>query len=260
FYYDQLHVGNDARPLRVRSLVGLVPLFTAEVLSAETLERLPDFAARFHWFLANRPELASHVTTSRDTGGATHHLLSVPSRERLERVLRYVLDEAEFLSPYGLRSVSRFHREHPYGIQSQGQEFRVEDVPGESNTWLFGGNSNWRGPVGVPMNYLWIEALQRYAHFSGPELGAELPTGSGRRVALDSVAVELATRLARTFLPDAQGARPCHGGDRRYAIDPHFRSLVLFYEYFHGDTGQGLGASHQTGWTALVARCLEDAR
>jgi mannosylglycerate hydrolase MGH1-like protein len=245
-------------PLRVRSLVGLVPLFTAEVVHERTLERLPDFAARFHWFLANRPELARHVTTRTDANGATHHLLSVPSRERLERVLRYTFDEAEFFSPHGLRGVSRFHREHPYTLECQGQEFRVDYVPGESNTWLFGGNSNWRGPVWFPMNYLLIESLQRYAHFFGPEVTVELPTGSGQRVDLAQAARALSARLSRTFLPDAGGHRPCHGGETRYAMDPHFRELVLFYEYFHGDTGKGLGASHQTGWTALVARCLED--
>jgi len=144
-------------------------------------------------------------------------------------------------------------------LRVEGQEFRVDYVPGESNTWLFGGNSNWRGPVWFPMNYLFVESLQRYGHFYGSQVEVELPTGSGRRVDLGHAAAELARRLARTFLPDASGARPCHGADPRYANDPHFRELVLFYEYFHGDTGRGLGASHQTGWTALVARCLEDA-
>jgi hypothetical protein len=260
FYYDQLHVGDRTVPLRLRSLVGLVPLFTAEILDADTLERLPDFAERFHWFVANRPELARHVATAVAADGRRHHLLSVPSREQLVRVLGYAFDEGEFLSPHGLRGVSRFHREHPYVLRLAGEEFRVDYVPGESDTWLFGGNSNWRGPVWFPMNYLLVEALQRYAHFFGPELEVELPTGSGRRVDLERAAAELAGRLARTFLPNASGARPCHGDDARYTRDPHFRDLVLFYEYFHGDTGKGLGASHQTGWTALVARCLEDAR
>jgi len=260
FYYDQLHVGDRTVPLRLRSLVGLVPVFTAEILDADTLERLPDFAERFHWFVANRPELARHVAASVDAGGRSHYLLSVPSREQLVCVLRYAFDEAEFLSPHGLRGVSLFHREHPYVLRVEGQEFRVDYVPGESDSWLFGGNSNWRGPVWFPMNYLLVEALQRYGHFFGGGLTVELPAGSGRPVDLDTAAAELAGRLARTFLPDATGARPCHGGDARYACDPHFRDLVLFYEYFHGDTGQGLGASHQTGWTALVARCLEDAR
>src|SRR5262245_37945210 len=174
FYYDQLHVGERTVPLRLRSLVGLVPLFTAEILDADTLERLPDFAERFHWFVANRPELARHVATATGADGRRHHLLSVPSREQLVRVLGYALDEAEFLSPHGLRGVSRFHRDHPYVLRVEGQEFRVDYVPGESNTWLFGGNSNWRGPVWFPMNYLFVEALQRYAHFFGAELTVEL--------------------------------------------------------------------------------------
>jgi len=257
FYYDQLHANGESVPLRLRSLVGLVPLFTAETIDAETLERLPDFAARFHWFVANRPELAKHVARGEGADGRVRWLLSVPSRERLTRVLRYALDEAEFLSPHGIRSISRFHREQPFTFSARGQEFRVDYVPGESNTWLFGGNSNWRGPVWFPMNYLILEALQRHGHFWGESLQVECPTGSGNRMNLGRAAAELAARLARTFLPDASGARPCHGGDPRYASDPHFRDLVLFHEYFHGDTGQGLGASHQTGWTALVARCLE---
>jgi Mannosylglycerate hydrolase MGH1-like glycoside hydrolase domain len=259
FYYDQLHANDESLPLKLRSLVGLVPLFTAETVDAETLDRLPDFAARFRWFVANRPELAKHVTVRQDPDGRPRYLLSVPSRDRLVRVLGYALDEEEFLSPHGIRSISRFHRDHPYVFQTQGQEFRVDYVPGESNTWLFGGNSNWRGPVWFPMNYLIVEALQRYAHFFGDSLEVECPARSGRRMHLGRVAAELSGRLARTFLPDGAGARPCHGGDPRYAADPHFKDLVLFYEYFHGDTGKGLGASHQTGWTALVARCLEDA-
>ncbi|MFI5316964.1 MAG: glucosidase [Myxococcota bacterium] len=259
FYYDQLHVDHESRPLKLRSLVGLVPLFTAEVIDSETLDRLPDFAARFRWFVANRPGLAKHVEMARDSAGRERSLLSVASRDRLVRVLRYALDEDEFLSPYGIRSISRFHRDQPYVFQTEGREYRVDYVPGESNSSLFGGNSNWRGPIWFPMNYLFSEALQRYAHFYGESLRVECPTGSGTMLPLGAVAAELSMRLARTFLPDEAGARPCHGGDPRYASDSHFRDLVLFYEYFHGDSGKGLGASHQTGWTALVARCLEDA-
>ena len=258
FYYDQLHVDHRSTPLELRSLVGLVPLFTAEVIDADTLERLPDFAQRFRWFVANRADMARHVTTRRDARGRELHLLSVPSRERLERVLRYVLDEREFLSPHGIRSVSAHHRENPYVFRFQGQEFRVDYVPGESNTWLFGGNSNWRGPIWFPMNYLLVESLQRYASFFGGDLTVECPTGSGRQADLAEVSRELSRRLASIFLPDTEGRRPVHAGDARYANDPHWKELVLFYEYFHGDTGRGLGASHQTGWTALVARCLED--
>jgi hypothetical protein len=258
FYYDQLDVDHRSTPIELRSLVGLVPLFTAEVIDADTLERLPDFAQRFRWFVENRAEMARHVTTRRDARGRELHLLSVPSRERLERVLRYVLDEAEFLSPHGIRSISAHHRASPFVFHFGGQEFRVDYVPGESNTWLFGGNSNWRGPIWFPMNYLLVESLQRYAGFFRDELKAEYPTGSGRYIDLAEVSRELSRRLASIFLPDAEGRRPVHADAARYASDPHFRDLVLFYEYFHGDTGSGLGASHQTGWTALVACCLEN--
>jgi hypothetical protein len=180
-------------------------------------------------------------------------LLAIPSRERLIRVLRYVLDENEFLSPYGVRALSRFHKDTPFVFWAGGEEHRVDYVPGESNTGLFGGNSNWRGPIWFPVNFLLIEALERYHHFYGDALQVEFPTGSGRPMNLQQVADELAARLARIFLPDGGGQRPCHGDERRYATDPHWRDLTLFYEYFHGDTGRGIGASHQTGWTALVA-------
>jgi hypothetical protein len=184
-------------------------------------------------------------------------LLAIPTRNQLERVLRYVLDENEFLSPYGIRSLSRIHSNRPYIFRLDGQEYRVDYEPGESTTRLFGGNSNWRGPVWFPVNYLLIEALERYHHFYGDSLRVECPTGSGRMLNLQQVADELRCRLARLFLPDAQGRRPCHGEDRRYAEDPNWRDLLLFHEYFHGETGRGLGASHQTGWTALAVQLLE---
>ena len=184
-------------------------------------------------------------------------LQSIPSRPRLERVLRYILDEGEFLSPYGVRSLSRYHKDHPCIMRSRFGEFRVDYEPGESTTGMFGGNSNWRGPIWMPVNYLLVEALQRYHYFYGDTLRVECPTGSGRMMDLMEVATEIASRLVRLFLPDEQGRRPCHGEERRYAADPHWRDLVLFYEYFHGDTGRGCGASHQTGWTALVVRLLE---
>jgi hypothetical protein len=185
-------------------------------------------------------------------------MLAIPSRDRLERVLRYLLDEEEFLSPYGIRSLSRYHRDRPYTFRVNGEEYRVDYEPGESTTGLFGGNSNWRGPIWLPINYLLIEALERYHHFYGDGLQVECPTGSGKLMNLKAVAAELSARLARIFLPDARGRRPCHGDDRRYADDPHWRDLALFHEYFHGDTGLGLGASHQTGWTALAARAIEE--
>jgi len=191
------------------------------------------------------------------TPGHTHRLLAIPSRARLERVLHYLLDENEFLSPFGIRSLSRFHRENPHVCWTGGQENRVAYVPGESDTGMFGGNSNWRGPIWFPVNYLLIEALERYHHFYGDALRVECPTGSGRSMNLAQVAAELAARLTRIFLPDANGCRPCHGSESRFAADPHWQDLILFYEHFHGDNGRGVGASHQTGWTALVTRLLD---
>jgi hypothetical protein len=259
FYYDQLHHHGQHIPLRIRSLVGLVPLLAVEVLEQEVVERLPGFAKRMGWFLENRPDLAGRIACLRASGDrGVHRLLAIPSRERLERVLGYLLDENEFLSPFGIRSVSRVHGEAPFVFRAGDAEYTVPYVPGESDTGLFGGNSNWRGPIWFPINYLLIEALERYHHFYGDTLRVECPTGSGRMMNLAQVSREIASRLARIFLPDAEGRRPCHGGDPRYAADAHWRDLVLFYEYFHGESGRGAGASHQTGWTALAAQCIEE--
>jgi len=264
FYHDQLHVDGGTQPLRVRSMVGVIPLFAVEILDDATLAKLPGFRKRMEWFLENRKDLARHVafgekcSTRRDEAGRTLRLLAIPSRERLERVLRYLLDEREFLSPWGIRSLSKVHERQPFVLKAGGEEFRVDYAPGESVTATFGGNSNWRGPVWLPVNYLLIEALERYHHFFGDELRVECPVGSGQRLTLKEVAHELASRLARLFLPDERGRRPCHGDDERHAKDPAFRDLVLFHEYFHGETGRGLGASHQTGWTALVIRLIDD--
>jgi len=262
FYYDQLRGDGPSRPLRVRSMVGLIPLFAVEVLHDADLAKVPGFKKRMEWFLANRSDLARHITFSDSKDPRLkRRLLAIPSRDRLERVLRCMLDESEFLSPYGIRSLSKVHEQEPYVFHASGEEFRVDYSPGESTTGLFGGNSNWRGPVWFPVNYLLIEALERYHHFYGDEFKVECPTGSGRRMTLEEIARELSRRLASLFLPGAGpggGGRPCHGGSERYAGDPHFRDLLLFHEYFHGDDGRGLGASHQTGWTALAVRCLED--
>jgi hypothetical protein len=262
FYYDRLHINGTVMPTRIRSMVGLIPLFAVEVLEDDVIERLPGFRKRMQWFLDNRQDLAQHISymVAEDKSGHGHRLLAIPSRARLERVLRYLLDENEFLSPHGIRSLSRFHRDRPYVCWTGGQENRVAYVPGDSDSGMFGGNSNWRGPVWFPVNYLLIEALERYHHFYGDALRVECPTGSGRFLNLAEVACELAGRLKRLFLPDGQGRRPCHGSERRFADDPHWQDLLLFYEYFHGDNGRGLGASHQTGWTALVARLLEMPR
>jgi hypothetical protein len=257
FYYDQMQTpGGGARRLKIRSMVGLVPLFAAASLDDELLQQLPVFHDRLTWFFANRPELARSISVTLDVD-RQHRLLAIPSRERLLRVLGYMLDEREFLSPHGIRSLSAVHAREPYRLELDHSHYEVHYAPGESDSGLFGGNSNWRGPVWFPVNYLIIEALKRYHHFYGDELTVECPTGSGRRMDLGEVAEELERRLVSLVLPDVHGRRPCHGGAERYATDPAFRDLVLFYEYFHGDTGRGLGASHQTGWTALAANLLE---
>jgi hypothetical protein len=259
FYYDQLHVDGRSHPLKVRSLVGLIPLLAVGVLEMEHIEPLPGFKKRLDWFLGNRADLAKQISHIVPMGsGHEHLLLAITTQERLVRVLRYMLDENEFLSPYGIRSLSRVHEKHPYVIRIDGMESRVDYAPGESDTGLFGGNSNWRGPIWFPVNYLLIEALERYHHFYGDALRVECPVGSGRMLTLQEVADDLRRRLASIFLPDRDGRRPCHGDEERYARDPAFKDLVLFYEYFHADTGRGVGASHQTGWTALAGRLIQD--
>ena len=260
FYYDQLHMDGAQQPLRVRSMVGLIPLFAVENLESRHLEKLPGFRKRMQWFLDNRADLAKHISymKSGPLGEHEHRLLAIPSRERLERVLRILLDEGEFLSPNGIRSLSRIHADEPYIMHAEGQEYRVAYEPAESRSGMFGGNSNWRGPVWMPVNFLLIEALERYHHFYGDEFKVECPVGSGHWMHLGDVATELGRRLGGLFLADASGRRPCHGDDERYARDPHWRDLVLFSEYFDGDTGRGVGASHQTGWTALAVRLIGD--
>jgi hypothetical protein len=254
FYYDRLHVDGTEAPVSVRSLVGLLPLIAAEVLEDEIIDKLPAFRKRMRWFLDNRRALAGQVTF----GGEGRVLLAIPSRDRLVRLLRTMLDEREFLSPQGIRSMSKVHRDSPYRFVFGGEALEVDYEPGESRSALFGGNSNWRGPIWMPINYLLVEALERYHHFYGDDLRVECPIGSGHGLTLKEVARELSARLARIFLADGAGRRPCHGGDARWSADPHWRSLVLFHEYFHAETGRGLGASHQTGWTALAIRLIED--
>ena len=257
FYYDQLHVNGRSSPLKVRSLVGAIPLVAVEVLDAGQMDRLPGFKKRLSWFLANRKDLARQLSFM-EKGGDVKILLALPTRERLVRVLGYLLDEDEFLSPYGLRSISRVHKDRPYILTVNGEEFRVGYDPSASTTGLFGGNSNWRGPIWFPINFLIVEALERYHHFYGESLRVAFPTGSGNFLTLREVARELSIRLATIFLADGSGRRPVHGDDARFKDDPHWNELVLFYEYFHGETGCGLGASHQTGWTATVAKFVED--
>jgi len=257
FYYDRLIVDRDIIPLRVRSMVGIIPLFGAIVVRQEHLERFPAFAKRLAWFERNRDDLARRISWL-EKGGPKGglRLLAIPSRERLERVLQRVFDEAEFLAPHGIRSLSKFHEDQPYTLHLANEHYSVGYEPGESRSNLFGGNSNWRGPVWFPVNHLLIESLREYHEFYGDSLTVELPRGSGHRVHLGAAADEIGRRLASLFMPDANGRMPCHGSDPRWHQDANWQGLPLFYEYFHGDTGQGLGASHQTGWTALVSEYL----
>jgi hypothetical protein len=258
FYYDVLHDGSHF-PMKVRSMVGLIPLFAVETLDPETLNRLPSFKRRLEWFVQNRPDLTANMACMKTPGMEERRLLAITDPERLRRVLRVMLDESEFLSPFGIRSVSQVHRAHPYTLPVNGVEYTVTYQPAESHSGLFGGNSNWRGPIWFPVNYLLIEALQKFYHYLGEEFTVEFPTGSGQQMHLLDVAAELSRRLSRTFLPDESGRRPVHGEEVRYRDDPAWRDLVLFYEYFNGDTGAGVGASHQTGWTGLVAKLLQQS-
>jgi len=256
FYYDLLEVHGNHVPLRVRSIVGFIPLFATTILPSSYVKKLPDFAGRMQWFVENRPLLTAHLKELNPDGDAAQRLLSIVSREQLVRMLRYMFDEKEFLSPYGIRSVSKFHEEHPYTYWCGDQAYSVDYEPGEGKTGMFGGNSNWRGPVWFPINYLLIESLRTYHRFYGDSLLVEFPTGSGNHITLGDAAQQLSRRLISLFLPDENGSRPCHGGVRHYTDDPHFKDLLLFNEYYHAETGRGLGASHQTGWTALVTDLL----
>jgi hypothetical protein len=260
FFYDVLHAPDGTRtPLRVRSLVGLIPMLAVQTLEPDALERMPGFERRMRWFIANRPELTDNVACMRTPGDRERRMLAILDRDQLRRVLAVMLDEREFLSPYGIRAVSAIHRERPYGLRVDGNEYRVPYEPAESTTGLFGGNSNWRGPIWFPINYLLIEALQRFHHYHGDAFRVECPTGSGRFLTLAEVAAELSRRLSSVFLRGADGRRPVFGGQALFQTDPLWRDLIPFHEYFHGDNGAGIGASHQTGWTALVAKLLQQS-
>ncbi len=258
FFYDVLHLPEgEPFPMKVRSMVGLIPLYAVETMEPELLDQLPDFKRRMEWFINNRPDLIGNVACMRTPGRGERRLLSVVSRDQLRRVLQVMLDENEFFSPHGIRAVSRFHHENPYILKVDGMEHRVDYEPAESSTGLFGGNSNWRGPVWFPVNFLLIESLQKFHHYLGEDFKVECPTGSGQMMTLWEVASEISQRMSRIFLQDEAGRRPVHGGAEKFQHDPHWRDLVLFYEYFHGDNGAGIGASHQTGWTGLVAKLLQ---
>jgi hypothetical protein len=260
FFYDVLHLPDGRHmPLRIRSVVGLIPLFAVETLEPRLLERLPGFRRRMEWFIENRPDLTRNVASMKIPGRGERKLLSIVDPAQLRFILKRMLDEEEFLSPFGIRSLSRAHAGHPFVLNCDGSAHTVEYDPGESTTGLFGGNSNWRGPVWFPLNYLLIESLQKFHHYLGDEFKVECPTGSGQLMNLWEVAAELSRRLSRLFLQDENGRRAANGNDDRFVTDPCWRDLVLFYEYFNGDTGAGLGASHQTGWTALVAKLLQQS-
>ncbi len=260
FYYDVLrYPDGDQVPMRVRSMVGLLPLCATMTLGEATLGRLPYFAGHFRWFRAHRPRFAEMVVHDHQLGDHQGHLVSIVDPDRLRRILRTMLDEAEFLSPHGLRSVSASHREHPFTIELGGMTASVNYVPGESETGLFGGNSNWRGPVWFPVNYLMVEALRRFWRYFGDDFSIEYPTGSGSERSLGEIADDLAERLISIFLDGADHRRPVFGGYEKFQTDPGWHDLIPFHEYFHGDTGAGLGASHQTGWTGLVADLIVNA-
>lgn len=264
FYYDNLVLpgpngDHQYVPMKIRSMVGLIPLFAVDTLEPRVLEQLPGFRKRMEWFLENRPDLCGNIASIVREGKGERRLLSIVPWHRLERVLRTMFDESEFLSPHGIRSVSRHHLQEPFHLMIAGESYGVRYEPAESTTGLFGGNSNWRGPIWFPVNFLLIESLQKYNHYFGDEFRVEMPTGSGEWMDLGQAAAELSRRLSRLFLQDRQGRRPVYGGTEKFQRDPHFREHVLFYEYFHGDNGAGIGASHQTGWTGLVAKLLQQS-
>jgi hypothetical protein len=258
FFYDVLHLPDDSRqPLKVRSLVGLIPLLAVQTLEPAALQRHDGFRRRLEWFVENRPDLTESVACMRTPGHAERRLLSIVDGDQLRRILAVMLDEREFLSPYGIRAISRVHKDAPYVLPVNGSEYRVDYEPAESSTGLFGGNSNWRGPIWFPINFLLIEALQKFHHYFGDGYTVECPTGSGRMLTLWEVAADLSRRLSGVFLEDETGARPVFGTQQMFQRDPAWHDLIPFHEYFNGDTGAGVGASHQTGWTALVAKLLQ---
>src|SRR3989454_3125853 len=259
FFYDVLHTDGQHARIKVRSLVGLIPLLAVQAIEPEIVDKLPGFKRRMQWFIDNHPELSEHVEEMTQPNGCVRRLLSIVSREQLPRVLRIMLDEAEFLGPHGIRAVSRCHRDHPYVLRIDGMEHRIDYEPAESSSGLCAGNSNWRGPIWIPADYLLIEELQKFHHLYGDALKVGCPAGAGPMLNLWSVAGEISRRLTRIFLRDEDGRRPVYGGAEKFQRDPHWRDLILFYEYFHGDNGAGIGASHQTGWTGLVAKLLQQS-
>jgi len=259
FFYDVLHRDHEEITLRIRSMVGLIPLFAVEPIPADLIEKFPSFARRLEWFIDHRPDLTEGVACMRTLGAMQRRLFSVVPPDKLRRILERLLDESEFLSPHGIRALSRVHHDQPYKLRVDGAEYGVRYEPAESSSGLFGGNSNWRGPVWFPVNFLLIEALQKFHHYLGEEFTVEFPTGSGRQMTLAQVAAEISRRLSAIFLLDQDGRRPAFGNAEKLQRDPHFRDYLLFHEYFNGDDGSGVGANHQTGWTGLVAKLLQQS-
>jgi hypothetical protein len=260
FFYDVLELPNgESERLKVRSIVGLIPLFAVTTIEPELLNRLPAFKERLEWFIQHRPHLVQGIACMETPGIGARRLLAIASQTKLRRILQKMLDETEFLSPYGIRALSKIHDEHPYIFDVNGAQFRVNYEPAESSSGLFGGNSNWRGPVWFPVNFLLIESLQKFHHYLGDEFKVECPTGSGQMMTLWDVASELSQRLIQIFSKDAMGQRPLYGGSNHFQHDSHWQDLILFYEYFHGDNGAGIGASHQTGWTGLIAKLIQQS-
>jgi hypothetical protein len=261
FYYDVLHTPDGSLiPLKVRSMVGLIPLFAVETLEPGFLEKVPEFKERLEWFLNYRPDLAGLVSRWQEPGIGERRLLSLLRGHRMKRLLKRMLDESEFLSDYGVRALSKYHQNNPYVFNANGQSFKVTYQPGESDSGLFGGNSNWRGPIWFPVNFLLIESLQKFHHYYGDDFKVEYPTGSGKFYTINDIANELSRRLSAIFLRDENGRRPVFGHYEKFQNDPHFCDYPFFYEYFHGDNGRGVGASHQTGWTGLIAKLLQPRR
>jgi hypothetical protein len=257
FYYDVLHLPERQMELKVRSLVGLIPLFAVETIEPEIFQQLPTFNKRTAWFIENRPDLTQNIACMKTEGVGERRLLAIVYQDKLRRILQIMLDETEFFSSHGIRAVSRHHCDHPYIFEVNGSQFRVDYEPAESSSGLFGGNSNWRGPVWFPVNFLLIESLQKFHHYLGDDFQVECPTGSGQMMSLWEVAAELSQRLTGIFLENSSARRPVYGNTTMFQDDPHWQNLILFYEYFHGDNGAGIGASHQTGWTGLVAKLIQ---
>jgi hypothetical protein len=258
FFYDLLRFPDgSATRLKVRSLVGLLPMCATTFYDKEVVDRFPRLRERALSRISRMPELVANIHPPGKLGVAGRHLLAILNEDKLRRILSRMLDENEFLSDYGIRSISRYHKEHPYIFNVHGEEYRVEYMPAESNSGLFGGNSNWRGPVWFPINLLIIRALINFYKYYGDDFTVECPTGSGNHMSLYQVSQEIANRLIRIFLRDEHGRRPAHGATKKFQTDPHWRDYILFYEYFHGDNGAGIGASHQTGWTGVVAKLIQ---